>query len=186
MSPNRVCLSLNSCSAVSNSLAISAIVLWNHPLLQGNHAFVTGTETACNWQMMADPICYWRFQTLSSALLQPLWTTCISNPLSLWLILPPHFPKGLLSSNNGLTIIICYSVMTCVAIYNIYHLWIAASPKIEMDPGHNPGFTSVQWVRKSHPLLFLLLVHMAASPATLPRHTDFAEHLTVYCEGRKI
>lgn len=151
ISPNRVHLSLNSCSAVSNSLAISAIVLWNHPLLQGSHAFVMGTETVCNWQMMADPICCWHFQTLSSALLQPLWTACISNSLSLCLILPPHFPKRLLSSNNGLRIIICNSLMTCAAIKNIYNLWTETSPKIEMDPGYIPHLTSVQWVRKSIP-----------------------------------
>lgn len=93
--PNRVCLWLNSCSAVSNSLDISGIVLGYHPLLQGNHAIVIGTLTVCNWQVTADLICCWHFQTLIviTALLQPLWTTCISNSLSLSFIPPAHLPK---------------------------------------------------------------------------------------------
>lgn len=54
-----------------------------------------GTLRVCDWQVMAGPICCWHFQTLNIiiTLLQPLWTTCISNSLSVSLIPPPHPPK---------------------------------------------------------------------------------------------
>lgn len=103
-------------------------------------------------------LCHQHYFSLSGLLIPSL---CVSSYF-------PIFPKDCFLLI--IRIIICYSPMTCAAIYNIYNLWTETYPKIEMDPGHNPGLTSVQWVRKSHPLLFLLLVHVAASPATLPRH----------------
>lgn len=53
---------------------------------------------------MADPICCWHFQTVTVlvALLQPLWTKCISNSLSLSLIPPPFLPKDCFPLNTAL------------------------------------------------------------------------------------
>lgn len=123
---------------------------------------------------------------LSSALFQPLWTTCISNSLSLYLIPPPLLPKDcflLITVLELSSAILSCSVQqyTTFIIYELKHLQRLNGTQGIIQASHlysrlecpNPSCSSC-WC-----------VWQPALPL-VPRHTDFAERLTVYCQGRKI
>lgn len=126
-----------------------------------------GTLTVCNWQVMADPMSdgCWHFQTLivMIALLQPLWTTCISNSFSLYCIPPPHLPKDcfplitvLELSQQYMTFMI-YELKQLQRLNGTQHIILASHLYRRLE---NPiPFCSSHWCMQ------------AATPATLPSDT---------------
>ena len=73
-----------------------------------------------------------------TALLQRLWTKCVSNSLYLSsLISPPLLPKDWLLFSIKSLLIIYNSLVTWATIYNICHLWVETSPKTEWNPRWN-------------------------------------------------
>lgn len=134
---------------------------------------------------MAGPICCWHFQTLIIiiTLLQPLWTTCISNSRTVSLIPPPHLPKD------------CFPLITVLELTSTILSWpvqqymtfiIYELKQLQrLDWAWGIILASRLYHRLENPNPFCSSHGGRHFCYSAKWHSDFADHLAVYCQGRK-